>query len=185
LRLHRGAGILLRDEQLTASLHLLSPHPTRANHEPAGFHRQVAQHGTEGAFGFAEPFQQSVRAAGRARSDCRRSHGRMVRIRRGASKTSGGEGCFNKLKNAQRLATRYDKTADSYLGFIHIVSIRLWTRQSVNASLIDRITRSLLDFMRLTDMFERRGNSLVSVSQAFDTSDNVVRITVNVMLAFS
>ena len=44
------------------------------------------------------------------------------------------ERCFNKLKNARRLATRYDKTAASYLGFIHIVSIRLWTRQFVNAS---------------------------------------------------
>ena len=44
------------------------------------------------------------------------------------------ERCFNKLKNARRLATRYDKTADSYLGFIHIVSIRLWVRQFVNAS---------------------------------------------------
>ena len=31
------------------------------------------------------------------------------------------ERCFNKLKNARRLATRYDKTADSYLGFIHLV----------------------------------------------------------------
>jgi transposase len=41
---------------------------------------------------------------------------------------------FNKLKNARRLATRYDKTADSYLGFIHIISIRLWMRQFVNAS---------------------------------------------------
>ena len=40
----------------------------------------------------------------------------------------------NKLKNARRLATRYDKTADSYLGFIHIVSIRLWMREFVNAS---------------------------------------------------
>jgi transposase len=44
------------------------------------------------------------------------------------------ERCFNKLKNARRLATRYDKTADSYLGFIHILSIRMWTRQFVNAS---------------------------------------------------
>ena len=44
------------------------------------------------------------------------------------------ERCFNKLKNARRLATRYDKTADSYLGFIHIVSIRLWMNQFVNAS---------------------------------------------------
>lgn len=36
--------------------------------------------------------------------------------------------CLNKLKNARRLATRYDKTTDSYLGFVHIVSIRLWMR---------------------------------------------------------
>ena len=42
------------------------------------------------------------------------------------------ERCFNRLKNARRLATRYDKTADSYLGFIHIVSIRLWMRHFVN-----------------------------------------------------
>jgi len=38
------------------------------------------------------------------------------------------ERCFNKLKCARRLATRYDKTAASYLGFIHIVSTRLWFR---------------------------------------------------------
>ena len=44
------------------------------------------------------------------------------------------ERCFNKLKNARRLATRYDKTADSYFGFIHLVSIRLWMREFVNAS---------------------------------------------------
>lgn len=36
--------------------------------------------------------------------------------------------CFNKLKNARRVATRYDKTAESYLGFIDITSIRLWVR---------------------------------------------------------
>ena len=38
------------------------------------------------------------------------------------------ERCFNKLKNARRVATRYDKTAKSYLGFIDITSIRLWVR---------------------------------------------------------
>jgi len=42
------------------------------------------------------------------------------------------ERCFNKMKNARRLATRYDKTALSYLGFVHIVSIRLWTKHFVN-----------------------------------------------------
>ncbi|TJZ80732.1 IS5/IS1182 family transposase, partial [Paracoccus hibiscisoli] len=35
------------------------------------------------------------------------------------------ERCFNKLKNARRAATRYDKTAESFLGFIDITSIRL------------------------------------------------------------
>jgi transposase len=44
------------------------------------------------------------------------------------------ERCFNKLKNARRLATRYDKTANSYLGFIHVISIRLWMKQFVNRS---------------------------------------------------
>ncbi|MCG6111800.1 MAG: transposase, partial [Paracoccus sp.] len=38
------------------------------------------------------------------------------------------ERCFNKLKNARRVATRYDKTAESFLGFIDITSIRLWVR---------------------------------------------------------
>jgi transposase len=42
------------------------------------------------------------------------------------------ERCFNKLKNWRRLATRYDKTADSYLGFVLIASVRLWMRAFVN-----------------------------------------------------
>ncbi|QYK43450.1 MAG: IS5 family transposase [Paracoccaceae bacterium] len=35
---------------------------------------------------------------------------------------------FNKQKNARRVATRYDKAAESSLGFIDITSIRLWFR---------------------------------------------------------
>ena len=38
------------------------------------------------------------------------------------------ERCFNKLKNARRVANRYDKTAESYLGVIDVTSIRLWVR---------------------------------------------------------
>ncbi len=38
------------------------------------------------------------------------------------------ERCFNKLKNSRRLATRYDKTASSFLGFVDISCIRLWLR---------------------------------------------------------
>ena len=38
------------------------------------------------------------------------------------------ERCFNRLKHTRRLATRYDKTAVSFLGFIDIACIRLWLR---------------------------------------------------------
>ncbi|SEU08514.1 Transposase [Paracoccus homiensis] len=40
------------------------------------------------------------------------------------------ERCFNKLKNARRVATRYDKTAESFLAFIDITSVR---RQAASA----------------------------------------------------
>jgi hypothetical protein len=42
------------------------------------------------------------------------------------------ERCFNKLKCSKRLATRYVKTAASYLDFVQIAAARLWTRQFVN-----------------------------------------------------
>ena len=42
------------------------------------------------------------------------------------------ERCFSKLKHSRRLATRYDKTADSYLGFILVASAGLWIRHFVN-----------------------------------------------------
>jgi transposase len=36
------------------------------------------------------------------------------------------ERLFNKLKNWRRVATRYDKTRESYLGFVALASIKLW-----------------------------------------------------------
>ena len=36
------------------------------------------------------------------------------------------ERMFNKLKNWRRVATRYDKTAASFLAFVTIASIKLW-----------------------------------------------------------
>lgn len=44
------------------------------------------------------------------------------------------ERCFSKLKHSRRLATRYDKTADSFLGFILVASIRLWIRHFVHTA---------------------------------------------------
>ncbi|ODU67769.1 MAG: hypothetical protein ABT11_19120 [Novosphingobium sp. SCN 66-18] len=50
---------------------------------------------------------------------------------------------------------------------------------------IDRLTRSLLDFVRLVEIFDRQNIALVSVSQAFDTSDSMERMILNVLLTFS
>lgn len=36
------------------------------------------------------------------------------------------ERMFSKLKNWRRVATRYDKTRESYLGFVALASIKLW-----------------------------------------------------------
>jgi len=44
------------------------------------------------------------------------------------------ERCFNRLKNARRVATRYDKTTASFLGFVQITSIRLWFSDFVNTA---------------------------------------------------
>ncbi len=50
---------------------------------------------------------------------------------------------------------------------------------------IDRLTRSLLDFVRLVEIFDRRSVGLTSVSQAFDTADSMGRMILNVLLTFS
>ena len=39
---------------------------------------------------------------------------------------------IGRLKNARRVATRYDKTASSYRGFVQLVALRLWLRHFVN-----------------------------------------------------
>ena len=38
------------------------------------------------------------------------------------------------LKHSRRLATRYDKTADCFLGFVLVTSIRLWIRHFVHTA---------------------------------------------------
>ena len=36
------------------------------------------------------------------------------------------ERCFNRLKNSRRVATRYDHTASSFIGFVLLAAIQLW-----------------------------------------------------------
>lgn len=50
---------------------------------------------------------------------------------------------------------------------------------------IDRLTRSLRDFVRLVDLFDRYGVAFVSITQSFDTSDSMGRLVQNVLLTFA
>ncbi len=50
---------------------------------------------------------------------------------------------------------------------------------------LDRLTRSLLDFAKLVEIFERHNVSFVSVTQHFDTSTSTGRLMVNMLLSFA
>ena len=50
---------------------------------------------------------------------------------------------------------------------------------------IDRLTRSLADFARIVEQFDARNVSFVSVTQAFNTTSSMGRLTLNVLLSFA
>lgn len=50
---------------------------------------------------------------------------------------------------------------------------------------VDRLTRSLADFAKLTDLLDACDASFVSVTQAFNTSTSMGRLTLNVLLSFA
>jgi site-specific DNA recombinase len=50
---------------------------------------------------------------------------------------------------------------------------------------VDRLTRSLADFAKLVELFDRQGVSFVSITQAFNTTTSMGRLTLNVLLSFA
>ena len=50
---------------------------------------------------------------------------------------------------------------------------------------VDRLTRSLTDFAKIVERFDAKGVSFVSVTQAFNTTTSMGRLTLNVLLSFS
>jgi site-specific DNA recombinase len=49
---------------------------------------------------------------------------------------------------------------------------------------VDRLTRSLADFAKLVEMFDKHDVSFVSVTQSFNTTTSMGRLTLNVLLSF-
>ena len=50
---------------------------------------------------------------------------------------------------------------------------------------IDRLTRSLADFAKMVELFDRHGVSIVAVTQQFNTTTSMGRLTLNVLLSFA
>ena len=50
---------------------------------------------------------------------------------------------------------------------------------------VDRLTRSLADFAKLVELFDSHGVSFVSVTQQFNTTTSMGRLTLNVLLSFA
>ena len=50
---------------------------------------------------------------------------------------------------------------------------------------VDRLTRSLADFTRLVETFDTQAVSFVSVSQQFNSTSSMERLTLNVLLSFA
>ena len=50
---------------------------------------------------------------------------------------------------------------------------------------VDRLTRALSDFAKLVEVFDRRGVSFVSITQQFNTTTSMGRLTLNILLSFA
>ncbi len=50
---------------------------------------------------------------------------------------------------------------------------------------VDRLTRSLADFAKMVEQFDKQGVSFVSVTQQFNTTTSMGRLTLNVLLSFA
>src|SRR4030081_221268 len=50
---------------------------------------------------------------------------------------------------------------------------------------IDRLSRSLMDFARLVEVFDRKAVTFVSVTQSFNTTTSMGRLTLNILLSFA
>src|SRR5712691_242576 len=66
-----------------------------------------------------------------------------------------------------------------------LADIRAGRVQRIICYKIDRLSRSLLDFARLAEVFEEHGVGIVSVTQQLDTSTSMGRLTMNMLLSFA
>src|SRR5436309_10087257 len=66
-----------------------------------------------------------------------------------------------------------------------LVDIQAGKVDAVVTYKVDRLTRSLADFAKIVEIFDARSVSFVSVTQQFNTTTSMGRLTLNVLLSFA
>ena len=66
-----------------------------------------------------------------------------------------------------------------------LTDIRAGKIQTIVVYKIDRLTRSLMDFAKLVEIFDEYSVTFVSVTQSFNTTTSMGRLTLNVLLSFA
>ena len=66
-----------------------------------------------------------------------------------------------------------------------LADIRAGKIDAVVTYKVDRLTRSLADFAKIVEVFDGKGVSFVSVTQQFNTTSSMGRLTLNVLLSFA
>src|SRR5450755_4561158 len=68
---------------------------------------------------------------------------------------------------------------------ILLADVRAGKINTVAVYKVDRLTRSLADFAKLVELFDQYGVSFVSITQSFNTTTSMGRLTLNVLLSFA
>ncbi|MBI4910944.1 MAG: recombinase family protein [Acidobacteria bacterium] len=66
-----------------------------------------------------------------------------------------------------------------------LTDIQAGSIQCVAVYKVDRLSRSLIDFARIIEIFEKHNVSFVSVTQQFNTTNSLGRLTLNILLSFA
>jgi len=66
-----------------------------------------------------------------------------------------------------------------------LTDIKAGKIQTVVVYKIDRLTRSLMDFSKLVEIFDEYGVTFISVTQSFNTTTSMGRLTLNILLSFA
>ena len=66
-----------------------------------------------------------------------------------------------------------------------LADVRVGEINTVVVYKVDRLTRSLADFAKLVELFDQHQVSFVSVTQSFNTTSSMGRLTLNVLLSFA